>query len=73
MFQIDVLVGSGVLLPRESRALLEEIEESIQEIRSCQYTEHPGTVLNDEDDENLSVEETKTLRRRKRVKQKSLL
>ena len=69
---IGVLVESGVLLPREARELLEEIEESIQEIRTCPHAEHAGTIEMEEDEE-MNRDDPKALRRRKRTKQKSLL
>ena len=67
-----MLVESGVLLPKEGRELLEEIDSAIIQVRACPYSEHPGTVATEGDDDNLSVEEV-SLRRRKRTKQKSLL
>lgn len=67
-----MLVESGVLLAKEGRELLEEVDHALSEVRACPFGEHPGTVLVEEDEENMSVEET-SLRRRKRTKQKSLL
>ena len=71
---IGVLVESGVLLPGEAREYLEEINESISEMRSCPLAEHPGAIVIEEDEEDGTVQGQGTnVRRRKRVKQKSLL
>lgn len=67
---VKLLLDSGVLLQREARHYLEEIDHSIIDIRSRPMEELPGTIVIVED----AVEEEKTTRkRRKRVKQKSLL
>jgi hypothetical protein len=38
------LISSGILLPREARHHLEEIDHAILHIRSCSIDEHPGTI-----------------------------
>jgi NhaP-type Na+/H+ or K+/H+ antiporter len=68
---IGVLVESGVLLPREAREYLEEIEESVREIRCCPMAEHPGTMEAEHSEE--MDDDPSSLRRRRRKRQNSLL
>lgn len=71
---IGVLLHSGVLLPGEARELLEEIDESIVEMKTCPLAEHPGAIEIDEEDEEVGIDRAgASLKRRKRRKQNSLL
>ncbi|KAL7554240.1 hypothetical protein ACHAWF_017833 [Thalassiosira exigua] len=65
---IKQLAESGVLLPREVRHQLEEIDHEIIHIRACPLDKHPGAI--DFADE---IEYKGGSRGRKRVKQKSFL
>jgi hypothetical protein len=69
---ITVLHTSGILLARESRVLLEEIDESINHVRLCTMDEHPGKIEIAEDVE-IGDNPAASMRRRKRKKQKSIL
>lgn len=72
---IQQLADSGVLLPREVRHFLEEIDEEIIHIRSCPLDKHPNAI--DFVDETADYDETGQfrgpVRARKRVRQKSIL
>mmetsp|Transcript_51975 Transcript_51975/g.155981 ORF Transcript_51975/g.155981 Transcript_51975/m.155981 type:complete len:801 (-) Transcript_51975:183-2585(-) len=65
---INVLYESGVLLQREVRHFLEEIDHHIREIRKCPLDKHPGSL--DFADE---AEVQDWRRSRRRTKQKSFL
>lgn len=65
---IKQLADSGVLLPREVRHLLEEVDHEIIHIRVCPLDKHPGAIDFADD-----VEFKGGTRSRKRVKQKSFL
>jgi len=66
------LVSSGVLLPREARHHLEEIDHEILHIRSCSIDEHPGTIkVADVVPEEEEIGGPR--RRRRRIKQESIL
>ena len=66
---INLLVESGVLLPKEARHYLEEIEHEVRNIRHCPIDRHPGTI------ETVPEEEAEDgmPRRRRKVRQKSVL
>jgi hypothetical protein len=71
---VKVLLDSGVLLQREARHYLEEIDESIIEIRSSPMDSYPpGIIVTATEEEDTEAEGKTARRRRKRVKQKSLL
>lgn len=64
---IKELLDSGVLLQREARVYLEQIDHEISHIRHCPLDKHPGSM-------DFVHEEAKEAGpRRKRVKQKSIL
>lgn len=47
----NMLFESGVLMQRESRHFLEEIEHHLIDIRECHYDKHPGSVEFDDDND----------------------
>jgi len=65
---VNVLCESGVLLQKEARHFLEEIEHHIREVRKCPLDKHPGSI--DFADE-VDIQDWR--RARRRVKQKSFL
>jgi len=65
----QLLFDSGILLQREVRHYLEEIEKSIHDIRYCGLDKHPGSI---EYADESSFRDT-AMPRRRRKKQKSIL
>ena len=70
---ISLLSDTGVLLQRESRQLLEEIDDCLVHVRTCPMDEHPGVIRIVEDIELSESNPAASMRKRTRKKQKSIL